>query len=492
MSHPDCLLRRAVAVGVLCLAGVAGAQTVTLEPAATKLALNPGDTWQFTATVCLPGQIKKADIYVLIDTTPSMNPVIAEVKENASEIVDSLFHTPGLDIRVGMGTYRDFPFDAEPFEHLASPTADAVELVDTIMGLQCGGGGDGSEGQFYALQQIATDGALGFRPDAKRIVVWFGDSPGHDPICPIFVGFGEPAPAITEATCKAALAAAGPGGTSVIAISTPTGYDLGLNDDPLLFAGDYAPFCTPAGLPGQADRVATATHGISTFVTDPKEITHTVLDTVDSLLLSVDLSCEMSNALAPFVQLINPPSYTDVTLPSSPEETVCKTFDVVLSVPPCPRVGKLFPGNFVVRRNGIPMSTKFMTVFAPPCKPMYGLLLAGLQSLAEPMKFKSKDPADNLWLVPMAVWQSPLENMPTVHIPNDPAIDGFRIYLQGAAQYKHAFSKDPFKTSNGLALTIGTGGGAQVFGSEGGLKLWMDETSAPVGGTLHFHCAVNP
>ena len=46
----------------------------------------------------------------------------------------------------------------------------------------------GTEGQLFALDRLANDvdpngGDIGRRPGAKRIIVWFGDQPGHDPVC---------------------------------------------------------------------------------------------------------------------------------------------------------------------------------------------------------------------------------------------------------------------------------------------------------------------
>ena len=51
-------------------------------------------------------------------------------------------------------------------------------------------------------QSIASDvdpagGSIGWRSDAERILVWFGDAPGHDPVCAAISGLGFD---ITEAT----------------------------------------------------------------------------------------------------------------------------------------------------------------------------------------------------------------------------------------------------------------------------------------------------
>src|SRR5262249_18235970 len=188
---------------------------------------------------------------------------------NAVVLVDALVNTPGVDLRVGVGNYRDFPFDPKPFDHQVSPTTNATDIVNAINTWFAGGGGDGSEAQLYALYRIAVDPASGFRPDDKRIIVWFGGSPRHDPICALFNGLGNPTFDLTEQITTEALKDNGPlGGTTVIAIGTLSSasvYPLSLNDDPNKSVFDYyAPplvdFCQPAAQPGQADRIATATN----------------------------------------------------------------------------------------------------------------------------------------------------------------------------------------------------------------------------------------
>lgn len=68
------------------------------------------------------------------------------------------------------------------------PTSNDVSLGSTqvtgaVATWSASGGSDGAEGQFFALHALAVDPAIGWRPGARRIVVWFGDYPGHDPIC---------------------------------------------------------------------------------------------------------------------------------------------------------------------------------------------------------------------------------------------------------------------------------------------------------------------
>jgi len=66
------------------------------------------------------------------------------------------------------------------------------EAIEAIDGWFASGGGDHPEGNFFALQQAATSGkSIGghstnyqtnWRPDAKRLIVWFGDARAHESI----------------------------------------------------------------------------------------------------------------------------------------------------------------------------------------------------------------------------------------------------------------------------------------------------------------------
>ena len=105
----------------------------------------------------------------------------------------------------GAGEYRDVG-DAFVYRLNQAITASIPAAQAGINAWAAGGGGDTPECQLFALQTLATSPATGFRIGSSRIVVWFGDQPGHDPCN-----------GATEATATAALIAAG---IRVIAIST--------------------------------------------------------------------------------------------------------------------------------------------------------------------------------------------------------------------------------------------------------------------------------
>jgi hypothetical protein len=485
------------ALAVLVLSAASAAQTVTWNPDVDALALDPGETAEIVATVCLPGQVAKADIYLLADTTTSMTPVLDSVKANAAVLVDALVNTPGVDLRVGVGNYRDFPFDPKPFDHQVSPTTDANALVAAINTWIATGGGDGSEAQFYALHQIATDPAIGFRPDAKRIVVWFGDSPAHDPICDVFTGFGVPAFEIDEALVTSVLQSQGfGGGTTVIAIGTtssPSVYPLSLNDDPNKSVFDYwspdfgVMFCQPAGLAGQADRIAAATSGISTTIVDPGQITATILQTLASVLIAADVGAGASPELLPFVLSIDPPFYDDLALPQNPTEVVCADFTFTLQGPPCGDQQFITAGTLDVSLNGVPLAGKDVTVTQPACFNGPGLLWAGLRRMDPPEVLPGGDPTDLLQVHTNVTVPLPLGQIPVFDIPDEPTFIGFELWFQCALNDPATFPDDPIKVSNGLKVTFGDLDLGVKYGTDSGLDLSMLQP-ALIPGELQLQC----
>ncbi len=489
MNHTTRVLGLLAAAAVL--TGSAIAQTVTFTPDIANLHLNPGEQAAITAQVCLPGQVAKADIYLLADTTTSMAPVINQIKANAQQIVATLLNTPNVDISVGCGQYRDFPFDVKPFEHQVSPAKNVNTVVAGINTWVAGGGGDGSEGQFYALYRLATDPSINFRPGAKRIIVWFGDSPAHDPVCAIFNGNGVPTFEITEALVTSALQNAGPNnGTTIIAIGSPTGYPMALNDDPTIFAEDYAFFCNVAGTSGQASRLAAATNGLYTQITDPDQIAASILDAVDSVLTAVDVSCSAVGAITPFVKSITPPSYEDVFLPSDPNKEVCVNFDVLLEGPPCGKNVLLHEGAIEVALNGSTLDSLPVSITQTACYSPIGLVLIGVRRIdGEPIAGGNLD--DLMLVGPGISLEASLTRIPAFRIPDDQVFDGFAVYAQTALHDPVNYPGDSIKTSPGLKVVLGTNNLGAPYGVGSGLSISLVEP-ALIGGVFRLQSAVLP
>jgi hypothetical protein len=340
---------------------------VTIDPTVNDLILAECSNLKERIVVTVPptGAIPLADVYLLADTTGSMGPAIAAVKAGAAAIVGNAALS-GFNVAYGVGNYRDFPiteFNPYAFQHQQSPTTVPADVLLAInaWNADLGLGGDGPEGQFWALQQIATDPAIGWRPGAKRIIVWFGDAPGHDPICAAISGAGAD---VTEATATAALVAAG---ITVLAVSTSTGYAGGLDHDPAPTSVDYEG-CAVGGTPGQASRITAATPGGSlTIDVDATVIVNTLVTLIAAAVTATNsVTLVPTGATSSFVTSISP-SGGYGPLAGNVEHSL--TFDVGWKGKvDCSDTPQLFTGTIDVVADGIVVAQKHVRITVPACQ----------------------------------------------------------------------------------------------------------------------------
>jgi hypothetical protein len=346
-------------------------EPVTIDPTTNDWRLNRCDrvTEKITVTVPKSSAPPKADVYLLADTTGSMGSVLASVAAGASAILNNPA-LAGFDVAWGVGNYRDFPVDGGihnsfAFAHQVSPTTSLAVADAAISAWVAGEGADGPEGQLYALHQIATDPAIGWRPDSKRILVWFGDAPGHDPIPTALTGLASE---ITEASATADVVAAA---ITVVAVSTTTGFAAALDDDPNSGATDYAP-SVPAGVAGQATRITAATPGGShTTGVNPGDIVTTLATLIASAVTSIgSLSLVPTGDTAQFIDSITPASYGP--LPGDTEHVL--TFEVTwVGVKDCRDRDQVFTGTIDVVADGVVVAHKRVRVTVPACRYHYSV-----------------------------------------------------------------------------------------------------------------------
>jgi hypothetical protein len=359
------------------------AVTVTVSPTANTLRLSECDTFSETLTVSIPASsaVAPADIYFLADNTGSMGPAISQVQSGASAIFAALSPLAGLQF--GVGSYRDFENPGDPgsgvFQNLQPITANTAAVSTAIGTWSATGGGDGPEAQFYALDQIAQPpaGPIGWRPGVAHIVVWFGDAPGHDPICTAVTGLPND---IDEASVTAKLQA---NNITVLALalddgpisSGGSGYPAGLDDDPTnlqsALNAAYTPCGTPGGTTGQATRIAAATDGIVVASVDPSTIVNTIIAQLKALLTIKNVHLQPDAAIAPFVTSITPASYGP--LPADQDNFL--TFDVTFSgdAGDCARRDKLIAGAIDVVVDGNVVAAKPTDITIPACKYSYAV-----------------------------------------------------------------------------------------------------------------------
>jgi hypothetical protein len=341
----------------------------SIDPASNDLVLELGDTETEIVTVTIPPNagVSKADVYLLADTTGSMGSIINAVKAGANSILGADYGP--IDIAFGVGNYKDFPATKPPFMHQLDPDTNAAAVTAAINTWAAAGGGDTPEGQLFALNALAEapGGPIGWRNDSKRIIVWFGDAPGHDPVCAAISGLGFD---ITEASVTAKLVSGGGGGDgiTVLAISTDTGVVGALNGDPTA-GGDYGGTCAIGGAPNQATRITAATGGQHVAGINAAAIVDTIIDLIEAAVLAINkVTLEPTAAIAPFVEAISPASYG----PLSGKETHVLPFKVSWrGVKPCADEDAVFKGGLNAVADGIVIARKPVTITVPACPPEF-------------------------------------------------------------------------------------------------------------------------
>lgn len=332
----------------------------TIDPTENVLTLHPGDSLSEVVTVTIPKSAAPAnvDVYFLADTTGSMDSILSAVKAGAANILATLAGL-GPNFQFGVGNYRDFPNDPYCFQHQQSITASGASLVAAINAWTAAGGGDGPEGQLFALHKLAEPpgGGIGWRPGSKRIIVWFGDNPGHDPVCAAISG--EPA-AITEASVTARLVAES---ITVLAISV---LSPGLDADPKAGAGDYTASCgAPGGAAGQGTRIAAATGGQFVSGISPGNIVNTIISLVTAAVGNIgNVKLVASGGTAPFVASISPAGGYG-PLPGDQEHVL--KFDVVFRGRECKDEEQVFTGSLDAVADGHVIASKRVRITVPAC-----------------------------------------------------------------------------------------------------------------------------
>ncbi len=354
---------------------------ITVTPAENVLVLNLDDTFNETITVTVPldAAVPKVDVYFLADSTSSMRHILGAVKTGATNILTSL-NGLGVDMAFGVGNYRDFPRDIFAFQHQQDLTTVMGDVSNAINAWVTGGGGDAPEGQLFALDQLAqpAGGSIGWRSDAKRILVWFGDAPGHDPVCSAISGLPY---AITEASVTGKLVSEA---IAVLAISTNTGVLGSLDGNPV--GGDYTASCgTPAGSAGQASRIAAATGGTHVVGINASTIVNTIIDWVSTLVSSINnVSLVPSGGITPFVASITPVGGYG---PLSGDEAHVLAFQVQFKgIELCGSWDQIFRGTLDVVADGVIVARKRVRITVPACKRLYSYSVKFVCGIQKPQE----------------------------------------------------------------------------------------------------------
>ena len=362
--EPSLALERGFARPVLGTPAIPAMAPITIAPDTNVLVLDHGATFDETLTVTIPKNAGagKADIYFLADTTRSMDSVLSAVQVGANNVLASL-NALGSDLMFGVGNYKDFGTgDPYGFQHQVSLTNVAASVTAGINGWSASGGGDPPEAALFALNSLATPpgAGIGWRAGSKRIIVWFGDAPSHDPICSAVSG----APTVTETSVTARLVNEG---IVVLAISTAT---PGLDDDPTASATGYLALCgVPGGAQGQASRLTSATGGALAVGINAGNIVNEIIALVKAAVGAIQsVKLVPSAGIAPLVTLIDPLAGYG---PLAGDERHVLTFAVRFTGSACAAQDQVATGTLDVVADGKTVASKAVRITVPACRFVY-------------------------------------------------------------------------------------------------------------------------
>lgn len=338
---------------------MAGPDAITISPTTNDLTLKECDTFDEVITVHVPkNPQKQVDVYILADTTGSMGGVLSAVQAGASTIIGTSYG-PGVDIAYGVGNYKDFQSgDPYCFQNQLDPAAYTPAAATAAIGAwSASGGGDEPEGQLFALDQLATpSGAVipvAWRSGSIKIIVWFGDASGHEPICPPISGV----PYTIDRTSVGAKMVAE--GIAVLAISVGAN---NLDGPPTTgYAG-----CPTSGLPGQATYITAVSGGSYTSGISTPAIVATIISLINAAVSVIgNLTLVPTGATAPFVTSINPAGGYG---PLSGDTEYDLPFDVHFTgVMPCDNVDRDYYGTIDAVADGVVVASKKVHIRVPAC-----------------------------------------------------------------------------------------------------------------------------
>ncbi|MBN1983185.1 MAG: hypothetical protein JW795_16745, partial [Chitinivibrionales bacterium] len=171
--------------------------TATIEPAQCEATLQPGEDTAFHSRLHLPQGLvpAKSDIILAFDLTGSMDAELDSVKRNTIALIDSI-QSRLPDVRFAVLSHMDYPdayescvdyYDAygesswgDYAYRLNQPlTSDIEAVVSAITTLTIGWGVDNPENYARIFYETYSDAAIAWRPDAKRMVLYWQDWVPH-------------------------------------------------------------------------------------------------------------------------------------------------------------------------------------------------------------------------------------------------------------------------------------------------------------------------
>lgn len=168
----------------------------SLSPGTVEGTLEAGQGMAERKSVTLTPHIGQADLMFAVDLTASMEQELENLQANAKRIINETARLVE-DLRFGLIGFEDYPVvpfgqdncgrtarygapDDEPYRLELPLTDDIAAFEAAVDALALGDGGDAPEAYSRALYESTADPGIGWRPDARKLLLSFGDDMPHD------------------------------------------------------------------------------------------------------------------------------------------------------------------------------------------------------------------------------------------------------------------------------------------------------------------------
>ena len=222
----------------------------------------------------------KEDIFLLADATASMKEEIEMIQMRFGNLVAAR-RNASSDVSFGVGFYRDEQ-DSVSFMNIQPITNNIDAVTTAINSLVAEGDTDDAEANLYALSQVATLDSIGWRDGSRKILVYMGDAPGHEPTCP---GGGTPI------TRDVVIDQLNEKGIAVVATNFAESEREGLND--VTYSSENSEYACPTftkARGGQASQITSETLGALEQASNPKTLVDVIRDTIGKLDQELDVT----------------------------------------------------------------------------------------------------------------------------------------------------------------------------------------------------------
>jgi len=339
-----------------------------VSPSRIALTLNAGESHHDQIHVFTGDKpFGKGDVMFVFDRTGSMGDEISQAKTSAIQIMNDVrsqlpntwfgvasfmdypgyYEYPGYSDWYGDSGYGDVPWELNIY-----PSDNITDVFNSINSLWLGYGQDWPEDYTRVLYEVSRVESVGWRSDAKRIVVLFGDAPTHDMD---FAGYnfgGDPGPDAVAQTSddldfETVVQQVANEDISVIAVDS--GYSP---ESEATFKGMSIGFDTAPGTNGRYFRLSDASQippvTVQMIVSETQQIDH--------------LSLQVTDGYENWVQ-VTPSEYINVGT------NITKTFDISITVPTGTPSG-FYPFLVQAMGDGTIMGVTYVEVTVPPSSPI--------------------------------------------------------------------------------------------------------------------------